>query len=284
MDNNPAFPGFGLWLTQEVIREAAERQPAVDWFEIISENFLPHNGGDLDALLQVRAHYPIAMHGVSLAIGCPAPLDEAYLQRLKQLAARLEPLWISDHLCSTADEEAPLHPLPRSEAMIRHVSGRIEKVQAVLGRQMLFELTPATEADDGGNDAIPEWQFAIEIAERSDSLILLDLNNLHTSCLLQGLDPLTVLDAMPADRVREIHIAFVPPAEEYCLAEEIPLLHARDPILDLYADALRRFGPVATLVERADAIPPLEEGVIDANQIRSFARSVLARILHESPR
>ncbi|HIP52688.1 MAG TPA: DUF692 domain-containing protein [Chromatiales bacterium] len=269
--------GFGLWLTNDSIQEVAHRRPAVDWFEIISENFLPDGSGDVDALLAVRRHYPIAMHGVSLSIGCPHPLDQEYLQALKQLAEQIDPLRISDHLCSTADEDTPLYPLPRDEEMLRHVTNRIGEVQALLGRQMLFELTPATEAEPPKRGRIPEWQFAIEIAERSDSLILLDLNNLHSSCVLQDSDPFGVLEEMPIARVSEIHIAFTPPSEEYCLAEESPHPHGQDPILALYEAALRRFGPVATLVERADAITTLEEGVIDANQIRSFTRTVLQR-------
>ena len=176
------FLGFGLGLRPEHYTAVLEHRPAVDWFEIISENYLVDGGKPLYFLDRIREHYPMVMHGVSLSIGGSDPLDADYLAALKRLAARVEPAWISDHLCWTGIDGRNLHdllPLPYTEEAIAHVAGRVGRVQDCLGRQILLENVSSyvTYTDS----RISEWEFLSAVAERADCHILLDVNNVYVS-------------------------------------------------------------------------------------------------------
>ena len=266
------FLGFGLGLRPDHYGEVLETRPAVDWFEIISENYLVDGGKPLHYLDRIREHYPMVMHGVSLSIGGSDPLDPDYLAGLKRLAARVEPAWVSDHLCWTGIDGRNLHdllPLPYTEEAIAHVADRVGRVQDYLGRQILLENVSSyvTYTDS----RVPEWEFLTTVAERADCWILLDVNNVFVSAHNHGFDPLAYLDGVPGERVRQIHLAGH--------SHNGPLIidthdhPVPDPVWDLYVEAVARLGPVSTMIERDDDIPPLEVLLRELAQARSLAES-----------
>ena len=266
------FPGFGLGLRPEHYLEVLESRPAVDWFEIISENYLVDGGKPLHYLDRIREHYPMVMHGVSLSIGGSDPLDAQYLAGLKGLAGRVEPAWISDHLCWTGVDGRNLHdllPLPYTEEAIAHVADRVGRVQDYLGRQILLENVSSYVAyTDSG---VSEWEFLSAVAERADCCILLDVNNVYVSAHNHGFDPLAYLDGVPPERVRQIHLAGH--SHNGSLIVDTHDHPVPDPVWELYAEAIARLGPVATMIERDDDIPPLDVLVAELARARSLAAS-----------
>ena len=266
------FLGFGLGLRPEHYPAVLEDRPAVDWFEIISENYLVAGGRPLYFLDRIREHYPMVMHGVSLSIGGCDPLDPDYLAALKRLAARVEPAWISDHLCWTGIDGRNLHdllPLPYTEEAIAHVAGRVGQVQDCLGRQILLENVSSyvTYTDS----RISEWEFLSAVAERADCHVLLDVNNVWVSAHNHGFDPLAYLDGVPPGRVRQIHLAGH--SHNGSLIVDTHDHPVPDPVWALYAEAIARLGPVSTMIERDDDVPPLEALLAELAQARSLAGS-----------
>ena len=272
LDNpgNRPFLGFGLGLRPEHYLEVLEGRPAVDWFEIISENYLVDGGKPLHYLDRIREHYPMVMHGVSLSIGSSDPLDPEYLAGLKRLADRIEPVWISDHLCWTGVGGRNLHdllPLPYTEEAIAHVADRVGRVQDYLGRQILLENVSSyvTYTDS----CVPEWEFLSAVAQRADCRILLDVNNVYVSAHNHEFDPLAYLDGVPCERVWQVHLAGH--------SHNGPLIidthdhPVPDPVWELYAEALMRLGPVSTMIERDDDIPPLDVLLEELARARSLA-------------
>lgn len=251
---DPKNPGFGLRLRREYLASALQNLPDVDWFEIIPENFIDGDPALLAQLQQLAEHYPITLHGVSLGIGSPWPLDWEYLRRLKQLIDHLAPLWFSDHICWRGADEAQgrLLPLPYSTDTLEHVVGRIKQVQDFLDCRVLLENVPSARARAATE--MPEAEFISRVADQSDSLVLVDIANLHASSVSQGFDPRHFLKQLPADRVRQIHLVG---ATILCDHQET----MEDPIWELYLSALQRFGRLATLIERLDTIASLEEMV-----------------------
>ena len=266
------FLGFGLGLRPEHYLEVLESRPAVDWFEVISENYLVDGGKPLYYLDRIREHYPMVMHGVSLSIGGSDPLDPDYLAGLKRLAARIEPAWVSDHLCWTGIDGRNLHdllPLPYTEEAIAHVAGRVGRVQDYLGRRILLENVSSylTYTDS----RVPEWEFLSAVAERADCWILLDVNNVYVSAHNHGFDPVAYLDGVPCERVRQIHLAGHSHNGPMIIdTHDHPV---PDPVWDLYVEAVARLGPVSTMIERDDDIPPLEVLLDELAQARSLAES-----------
>jgi uncharacterized protein (UPF0276 family) len=225
--------------------------------------------------MRFRERYPLVMHGVSLSIGSTAPLDHEYLRQVKALAARLEPEWISDHLCWTGVAGRNTHdllPLPYTEEALAHVAARVRTVQEVLGRRILLENVSSYV---GFRDSpLTEWQFLAQVAERADCLILLDVNNIYVSAVNHEFDPQDYLEAIPPARVQQIHLAGHENHGDYLVdTHDHPV---PDPVWDLYASALRRFGAVSTMIERDDRIPPLAELVAELDQARSLAAHTLA--------
>ena len=197
--------GFGLGLRTQHYEAIIAERPAIDWFEIISENYLVPGGRPLDYLDRIRADYPMAMHGVSLSIGSDDPLDRDYLRRIAALAKRVEPAWISDHLCWTGVGGRNLHdllPLPYDEATLGHVVERIGQVQDALGRRLVLENVSSYVTYR--RSTMLEWDFLAAVARRADCLILLDVNNIYVSAFNHDFDPLAYLDAIPAERVQQI--------------------------------------------------------------------------------
>ena len=261
--------GFGLGLRVEHYDAILGGQPAIDWLEVLSENYLVPGGRPLHYLMRFRERYPLAMHGVSLSIGSTAPLDREYLRQLKALAERVQPAWISDHLCWTGVAGRNTHdllPLPYTEEALDHVAARVCTVQDVLGRRILLENVSSyvTFRDS----QLSEWQFLTEIATRADCLILLDVNNIYVSAVNHEFDPLDYLNAIPVERVQQIHLAGHENHGDYLIDTHDS--NVPDPVWQLYAAAVRRFGAVSTMIERDDRIPPLEELCAELDAARTL--------------
>lgn len=264
--------GFGLGLRPAHYEDLLRERPRVDWLEVLTENYLVPGGKPLYYLDRLRCDYPMVMHGVSLSIGSIDPLDLDYLAQLKRLAARVEPLWISDHLCWTGVAGRNLHdlmPLPYTEEAACHVAARVVRVQEFLGQRILLENVSSYVTYRASD--MQEWEFLAEVARRADCLILLDVNNIYVSSYNHGFDPLAYLDGVPAERVRQIHLAGHENYGDYIIDTHDAAIV--DPVWDLYAEAVRRFGAVATMIERDDRIPPLAELVAELEQARRVARS-----------
>jgi uncharacterized protein (UPF0276 family) len=269
--------GFGLGLRPVHYQDVLRDRPRVDWFEVITENYLVPGGSPLHYLERVRADFPVAMHGVSLSIGSTDPLDQGYLRDLKLLASRIEPAWISDHLCWTGVNGHNLHdllPLPYTEEAVRHVVERVRRVQDYLGRQILLEnvssyLTYAASA-------MSEWEFLTRIAELADCHILLDVNNIYVSSVNHRFDPLAYLAGVPAGRVRQIHLAGHQDNGTHIVdTHDAPVAR---PVWDLYRQAVERFGNVTTMIERDDNIPALAELIDELDVARTIAAEQLRAV------
>ncbi len=267
--------GFGLGLRTDHYEAILEESPRVDWFEALSENYTVGGGKPLRWLERIRERYPVVLHGVSLSIGSTAPLDRAHLIQLKALAERIQPAWISDHLCWTGIAGRNLHdlmPLPHTEEAVHHIAARVREVQDFLGRRILLE--NVSSYVDFAHSALPEWEFLKAVAEAADCLILLDVNNIYVNSQNHGFDPLTYLRAVPARRVQQIHLAGHSRSGELLIdTHDHPV---PEPVWALYAEAIRRFGAVATMVERDDDIPPLAELVLELDRARAIAADNLA--------
>ena len=252
------FLGFGLGLRTDHYQHVIEHRPQVDWFEIISENYMVPGGKPLANLDKIRADYPMVMHGVSMSIGSTDPLNQGYLEKLKGLVERVAPLWVSDHLCWTHVDQVNSHdllPLPYDEATINHLADRISQVQDFLGRPILIENLSSyvsyTQSD------MPEWAFVSEIVKRSGCYLLLDINNIFVSAHNHHFKPEAYIDAIPSERVMQFHLA----GHSYN-GDMIIDTHDHDvcdTVWALYEYALRRFGAVSTMIERDDNIPPFTE-------------------------
>jgi uncharacterized protein len=267
--------GFGLGLRVEHYAEIFDGQPDVDWFEAVTENYLVPGGRPLHNLMRVRERFPIALHGVSLSIGSTTPLDLAYLAQVKALAARVKPVWISDHLCWTGVNGKNLHdllPLPYTEEALAHVVARVRAVQEILGQRILMENVSSYLTFN--DSRMTEWEFLAAVAEQSDCRILLDVNNVYVSSVNHEFDALAYLDGIPAERVQQIHLAGHENHGDYLVDthdQPVP-----DAVWSLYKEALKRFGFVPTMIERDANIPPLAELEAELRIARRLAEHTVA--------
>lgn len=268
------YLGYGLGLRTEHYETVLETRPDVDWFEILSENYMVAGGKPLHYLTRIREHYPMVMHGVSMSIGSVEPLNWDYLDQLKALIERVEPEWVSDHLCWTGVKGLNLHdlmPLPYTEEAISLVTERVNQVQEFLGRQILLENVSSYITYT--HSQISEWEFLCEIAKRADCLILLDINNIYVSAYNHNFNPLEYLHAIPVERVYQFHLAGHTQQNNMIVdTHDHPIA---DPVFDLYASAVKRFGRVSTMIERDDNIPPLGELLDELDQVRNIAEAQL---------
>lgn len=249
------FLGFGVGLRTKHYNHILKNWPQVDWFEIISENYMVDGGRPLFILDQILKHYPVVMHGVSLSIGTTDPLNKDYLNKLKTLIQRVQPKWISDHLCWTGAKGHNLHdllPLPYNEETIHHVAHRIKEVQNFLGRQMLIEnVSSYMEFCDSD---MTEWEFLKAVVEESNCKILLDINNIYVSSVNHNFNPIDYLEGIPVDKVVQFHLAGHSTLKTHLLdTHDHPV---KTDVWELYRKALSRFGSISTMIERDDAIPP----------------------------
>ncbi len=277
------FPmlGYGVGLRRQHYGHVLETRPKVDWFEVISENFMVAGGRALEVLEGVRANYPIAMHGVSMSIGSTDPLNRDYLRQLRDLARRFEPAWISDHLCWTGVGGRNLHdllPLPYTEEALRHVVARIRHVQDMLERPILIENVSSYVAF--ADSMMTEWEFISSIAVEADCGILLDVNNIFVSAFNHRFDANDYIDAVPPERVVQYHLAGHSDHGTYLLdTHDHPV---RDEVWALYERAARRFGAVSALVEWDDKIPEFAELAQTAERARTIFGMTALDAEHDS--
>jgi len=245
----------------------------MDWFELISENFMVGGGRSLEVLAAVRDRYPVVMHGVSLSIGSTDPLNKDYLRSLRAMTRRFNPAWVSDHLCWTGTGGHNLHdllPLPYTEEAVRHVARRIRRVQDFLERPLVVENVSSymTFRDS----TLTEWEFLRIVADEADCGILLDINNIFVNAFNQGFSAEEYVDAIPAERVVQFHLAGHSDHGTHLLdTHDHPV---RGEVWALYERAVRRFGAVSTLIEWDDNIPEfsvLSESAEDARRIHEAA-------------
>ena len=277
MVEKPPFLGFGLGLRPQHYPEIleAETELPIDWFEIISENYMVEGGRPLQMLDRIMERYPVVMHGVSMSIASTAPLNMEYLNRLKKLADHANPKWISDHLCWTGVHGVNLHdllPIPYTEEALNHVAGRISQVQDFLGRRIAIEnVSSYIEFEESEMD---EWTFVAEIAERADCWLLLDVNNVFVSGQNHQFDDGNFIEQIPVERVVQFHLAGHSEGEDVLIdTHDQPVC---DEVFELYENALKRFGPVSTMIERDDNIPPLAELLDELNRARQIASNILS--------
>ncbi|MCB2081606.1 MAG: DUF692 family protein [Rickettsiales bacterium] len=251
------FLGYGIGLRTPHYAHILEQRPAIDWFEIISENFMDTGGKPRRILEQMREQYPIVMHGVSLSIGTVDPLNSQYLKQLKALADDIDPAWISDHLCWTGIAHKNTHdllPVPYTEEALRHIVGRIREVQDTLEQPILLE-NPSTYLEFR-DSSMPEWEFIARMAEEANCGLLLDVNNIYVSCYNHRWDPKQYLDAVPAERVVQIHLAGHTNKGTHIVDTHDG--HVIDAVWDLYRYAIARLGETTTMVEWDDDIPDFD--------------------------
>lgn len=265
----PTFSGYGLGLRREHYRDFLETDVPVDFVEVISENFMVDGGQPLDILRRVRERHPVALHGVSMSIGSADGLKPAYLRRLRTLVDRIDPLFVSDHLSWSRFAHFNSHdllPLPYTEETLAVVCRNIQAAQEAIGRPMLFE-NPSSYITFSAS-TMTEWEFLNEMTRRTGCGLLLDINNIFVSAQNHGWDADAYLRGIPAERVRQIHLAGHTKGEDMLIDT-----HDQPVGMDvwaLYAKAASMLGPVATMIERDDAIPPLSELLDELNIARQL--------------
>lgn len=269
MSDINSFAGFGLGLRREHYEDFLGAKIPVDFVEIISENYMVDGGKPLWILEQIRSNTPVIMHGVSMSIGSAAGLDPGYLCRLKNLAERIEPLWISDHVCWTGTSAHNTHdllPLPYTEEALNSVCDNIDLAQERLGRPLVLE-NPSTYLQFPDN-TMDEWEFIARMTRRTGCQLLLDLNNLFVSAHNHDFLPADYLAGIPMDRVRQIHLAGHTDGELKIDTHDSPVC---DQVWQLYADVYPSLGEVATLIERDDAMPPIDDLLSELQRARDLA-------------
>ena len=265
-------PGFGLGLRTPHYPDFQRQRQPLDWLEVITDNFLVEGGRPLQMLDFIRRDYPLVMHGVAMSLGSADGLNLAYVQQVKQLAQRMEPLWVSDHLCWSGLGNTVLHdlnPLPYTDEAARRLIAHIAQAQDLLQRRLVVENVSSYVSF--AHSGATEWEFLSHVAQEADCLLLVDVNNIYVSAFNHGFDPLDYLNALPAHRVQQIHLAGHSRNATHIIdTHDHPVCPE---VWDLYAAACRRFGAVATMIERDDHIPPLPELLAELEQARAIAQA-----------
>ncbi len=250
--------GCGVGLRSEHYEHVTRHWPKMDWFEVISENFMDSGGRPIHILEQVRHHYPVAVHGVSLSIGSIDPLNKEYLRKLKALVERIDPFVVSDHLCWTGVDGENLHdllPLPFTGEALDHVCRRVEEVQDYLGRKILLE--NVSSYITYRHSVMPEWEFLTQVAKKSGCGILLDLNNVFVNAYNHRFESSDFLKGIPAELIGQIHLAgYSDMGSYYFDTHGAPVVQR---VWDLYEDAMTRYGQISTLVEWDQHLPSFEK-------------------------
>jgi uncharacterized protein len=261
----------GLGLRKPHYTEFLETRVPVDFVEVISENFMIAGGQPRNTLRRIRERHPVALHGVSLSVGSADGVDAEYLKRLRELVDETEPLFVSDHLCWSRIEGFSSHdllPLPYTEEALDAVCANVTQAQETLGRAMLIE-NPSSYLTFA-QSVMTEWEFLDALCARTGCELLLDVNNIFVSATNHGFDPLHYIAGVPAEHVRQIHLAGHSQGRG-CLIDT----HDKPvppPVWALYAAAVERFGAVPTMIERDDDIPPLPELLAELDIARAIAR------------
>jgi len=268
------YLGFGLGLRTPHYEQVLQEQPDVDWFEVLSENYMVAGGKPRYYLEAIGERYPLVMHGVSMSIGSTDPLNMEYLRSLKALANAVNPRWISDHICWTSIHGVNSHdllPLPYTWETVRHVAERVKQVQDFLGRRLLLENVSSYLSYR--NSEMNEWEFLNAVCDEADCLILLDVNNIYVSARNHGFDPLEYLDVVNPRRIQQIHLAGHSDYGDYVIDthdHDVP-----NAVWDLYRETLKRLGPVSSMIERDGNIPAFDALYDELGQARTIADEVL---------
>jgi uncharacterized protein (UPF0276 family) len=268
MKNKP-FLGFGLGLRPKHYAEILATNPAVDWFEILSENYINHGGAPRYYLESIANKYPVVLHGVSMSIGSTAKLNYNYLKDLKTLIQQIKPHWVSDHLCWTGVKQINTHdllPLPYNDKTIKHIVKRIKLIQDYLEQTILIEnLSSYVTYNDS---SMSEWEFLNTIANEADCNILLDVNNIYVSSYNHHFDPIKYIEGINPDRVYQIHLAGHLNQGTHILdTHDAPII---DPVWKLYQHTIKHLGKVSTMIERDENIPPLNDLLLELDIARKI--------------
>lgn len=270
--------GIGIGLRIPHYEDILTHTPPVDWFEIISENFMVEGGKPLEVLDKILAHYPVVQHGVSLAIGSPEPLDFDYLKRLKALLCKTGSPWVSDHLCWGKLPGANYHdllPLPYTDEVINYVSERARIVQDYL--EVPFALENLSSYVSFQQDGMTEWEFYTRVVEKADILMMLDVNNIYVSSRNHGFDPKEYYDNIPMERVVQIHLAGHSDRGKYVLdTHDHPV---REEVWEIYAAVWPRTGGVSTLLEWDDNFLSFEETWQEALKAKQYQKQLIETAL-----
>ncbi|MFI4963400.1 MAG: DUF692 domain-containing protein [Legionellales bacterium] len=268
------FLGYGLGLRHTYFDEVLELKPKLDWFEILTENYIVPGGRALQCIDKIRQDYPMVLHGVSLSIGSTDAFDVEYLNQVRTLINRIEPAWISDHLCWTGVQGLNLHdllPIPYTRQAISHIVSRITQIQEFFGRPILMENVSSYLSYK--QSEMPEWEFIVEIAKQSGCYLLLDVNNVYVSSVNHQFNPLDYIHFMPADKVVQIHLAGHSNKGAYIIdTHDAPVAQ---PVWDLYAATIAHLGQVSTMIERDDNMPPLADLLAEVSQAKQIAQELL---------
>lgn len=268
------YLGFGLGLRPEYYEEILTNLPLLDWFEITSENYFVDGGKPLYYLDKIRAHYPLVMHGVSLSLGSNEPLNNDYLHQLKTLANRIEPAWISDHLCWTGVDGLNMHdllPMPYTHEAIEHIVSRINQVQDYLGQRIALE--NVSSYLNFSTSEMTEWDFLSAVANKADCYILLDVNNVYVSSINHGFKALDYIQSLPSERIIQIHLAGHSDYGDYIIDTHDASITSA--VWSLYADTIKQHGLISTMIERDDNMPPFSSLLNEINMAKQWAYHVL---------
>jgi len=265
------FPDLGIGIGLRTVHFAhiLSHWPQIDWFEVLSENYMDTQGRPAWILDQVAERYPVALHGVSLGIGNTDPLNLDYLRKLKGLADRTRARWVSDHLCWTGILGRNTHdllPMPYTEEALKHTIARTRQVSEILGRPLVLE-NPSSYVEFAAS-TLSEWEFLKALAEEADCGLLLDVNNVYVSSFNHGFDPRTYIDAIPAERVVQYHVAGHTNKGTHIVDTHSD--HAVEPVWQLYRRAWSRTGPTATLYEWDENIPEFDVVHAEARKALTF--------------
>ena len=279
--NDPIPARAGIGFKPQHFANICAEHPDIGWFEVHAENYMEAGGPPHKFLSQLRASYPLSVHGVGMSIGAEMPLDEMHLERLKRVCERYQPALVSEHLAWSTHDGVffnDLLPLPYTQKTLQRVCDHVDHIQSTLKRQILIE-NPSTYIAFADSE-MSEVSFLYELARTSGCRLLLDVNNVFVSGKNHQFDDAGFVEAIPADRVVQFHLAGHSEGE-HCLIDthDQPVC---DAVFELYGRALERFGPVSTMIERDDNIPPLAELLDELNRARAIAGAVLPRLSAKS--
>lgn len=264
-NSSASINGAGVGLRSAHYQTVLETLPDVPWFEALTDNYMGNGGLPLYYLEKIREHYPITFHGVGLSLGSLDPLDNQYIQKLKERIKRYQPSLVSDHLCWSSYDGVhgnDLFPMPYSQEALNHMVGRIQQVQDALGQRIVVENVSSYVTFQ--SDEMTEWEFLSEVVKRADCDLLCDVNNIYVSARNHQFDPMVYLKALPHDRIREIHLAGYEDEGTHLLDTHGEAVHP--PVWDLYQKAIELIGPVATLIEWDNNIPAFETLHLEAKK------------------
>jgi uncharacterized protein len=264
--------GIGVGLRKEHYEEILQTDAPIDWFEIISENFMVEGGKPLEILEQILQKYPVVQHGVSLAIGSPDPLDFDYLKKLKTLAAKTKTPWISDHLCWGRLPGMHFHdllPLPYTKEVIDYVAERARIVQDYL--EIPFALENLSSYVAYCQSQMPEWEFYSQVVEKAGIFMMLDVNNIYVSSHNHDFDPKDYYENIPLDKVIQIHLAGHSVKDNYILDTHDNFVC--DEVWKIYAEVISKTGPISTLLEWDGQFISFENTCQEALKAKQYLRA-----------